>query len=56
MSGWPTHCSNLAVAMIELESDSFDTHEYLISLKKVRSHSFDQYYEDYRKKFSLPEV
>ena len=47
------HCSNLAVAMIELESDSFDTHEYLISLKKVRSHSFDQYYEDYRKKFSL---
>mgnify|MGYP002322308311 FL=1 len=50
------HCSNLAVAMIELESDSFDTHEYLISLKKVRSHSFDQYYEDYRKKFSLPEV
>ena len=50
------HCSNIAVAMIELESDSFDTHEYLISLKKVRSHSFDQYYEDYRKKFSLPEV
>ena len=50
------HCSNLAVAMIELESDSFDTHEYLISLKKVRSHSFDQYYEDYRKKFSLPSV
>lgn len=50
------HCSNLAVAMIELESDSFHTHEYLISLKKVRSHSFDQYYEDYRKKFSLPEV
>ena len=50
------HCSNIAVAMIELESDSFDPHEYLISLKKVRSHSFDQYYEDYRKKFSLPEV
>ena len=23
------HCSNIAVAMIELESDSFDTHEYL---------------------------
>ena len=50
------HCFFVAVGLIELESDSFDTHEYLISLKKVRSHSFDQYYEDYRKKFSLPEV
>ena len=49
------HCSNIAVAMIELESDSFDTHQYLISLKDVRSHSFDQYYEEYRKKFALPD-
>ena len=29
------HCSNIAVAMIELESDSFDTHEYLNSVKAV---------------------
>ena len=49
------HCSNIAVAMIELESDSFDTHQYLISLKDVRSHSFDQYYDEYRKKFALPD-
>ena len=49
------HCSNIAVAIIELESDSFDTHQYLISLKDVRSHSFDQYYEEYRKKFALPD-
>ena len=49
------HCSNIAVAMIELESDSFDTHQYLISLKDVRSHSFDQYYEEYRKKVALPD-
>jgi phosphate:Na+ symporter len=49
------HCSNIAVAMIELESSSFDTHEYLISLKEVRSHSFDQYYAEYSQRFALPD-
>lgn len=48
------HCSNLAVGMIELESASFDTHEYITSLKAMRSHSFDQYYEEYSKRFVLP--
>ena len=49
------HCSNVAVAMIELESDSFDTHEYITSLREMRTHSFDLYYEEYSKKFALPE-
>ena len=31
------HCSNIAVAMIELESDSFDTHEYITSLREMRT-------------------
>ena len=31
------HCSNLAVAMIELESDAFDTHDYIINLKELHS-------------------
>ena len=47
------HCSNIAVASIELESDSFDTHEYLSSLKEVRSHYFDEYYSEYSKKFVI---
>ena len=47
------HCSNIAVAMIELESDAFDTHQYLSSLRQMRSHSFDQYFEEYRQKFSI---
>ena len=47
------HCSNIAVAMIELESDSFDTHEYINSLVAVRSHGFDEYYNEYSKRFSL---
>ncbi len=47
------HCSNLAVAMIEIQSDSFDTHEYLERLKKMRSSLFDRYLEEYSKKFVL---
>lgn len=47
------HCSNIAVAIIELESDNFDTHEYVSSVKQLRSHYFDEYYSEYSKKFSL---
>ena len=47
------HCSNVAVAMIELESDSFDTHEYINSLTAVHTRSFDEYYAEYSAKFSL---
>ena len=47
------HCSNIAVAMIELESDSFDTHEYLSSIKEMKSDTYERYYEEYSKKFAL---
>jgi phosphate:Na+ symporter len=47
------HCSNVAVAMIELESDAFETHSYLDGVKEMHSHSFDQYYKEYCQKYSL---
>ena len=47
------HCSNIAVAIIELESDSFDTHEYLSSVKEMKDSSFARYYEEYKQKYSL---
>lgn len=47
------HCSNIAIAMIELESESFDAHEYINSLVQVRSHCFDEYYAEYSKKYVL---
>lgn len=47
------HCSNIAVAMIELESDMFETHSYLDGVKEMHSHSFDRYYEEFSKKYSL---
>ena len=46
-------CSNIAVAMIELESDSFDTHEYLNSVKAMKSASFARYSAEYQKKYTL---
>ena len=47
------HCSNVAVALIELKSDSFDTHEYLSSVKELRDASFTKHYEEYRKKYAI---
>ena len=47
------HCSNIAVAMIELESDSFDTHEYINSLTSVHTQSFDEYFAEYSRRFSI---
>ena len=45
------HCSNIAVAIIELESDSFDTHEYLNSVRAMKSSSFARYYEEYKQEY-----
>ncbi len=47
------HCSNIAVALIELESDSFDTHEYLSSVKELHSAAFDRAYEEYSRIYKL---
>ena len=47
------HCSNIAVAIIELESDSFDTHQYLNSVRAMKSHSFARYFEEYKAKYHL---
>ena len=47
------HCSNIALAMIELEEGVFDTHEYLHQLKQKETDSFHRYYEEYRQKYDL---
>jgi phosphate:Na+ symporter len=47
------HCSNIAVAMIELEADLFDTHEYLSQVKEKRSADFDRVYDEYSERFAL---
>ena len=47
------HCSNIAVAIIELESDSFDTHEYLKSVREMKDASFARYYKEYQEEFAI---
>ena len=47
------HCSNLAIAMIELKADSYDTHSYVINLKELHSHNFDSLYEYYSDKYEI---
>ena len=47
------HCSNIAVAMIELAHDMFDTHEYLDSLKQIKDAAFAASYEEFRDKYVL---
>ena len=47
------HCSNIALAVIEVDSDSFDTHEYVMSLREMKDESFARYYEEYKKTFVL---
>ncbi len=46
-------CSNIAVAMIELSSGSFETHEYLEEVKEKRNRDYEKWLEIYRAKFTL---
>lgn len=47
------HCSNIALAMIESESESFDAHEYISSLNAMHTKSFDDYYNEYCEKYKI---
>ena len=47
------HCSNIAIAMIELNQNDFDMHGYLIALKKQHAHRFDEYYKTYTEKYKF---
>lgn len=49
------HCSNIAVAMIQVADDSFETHEYLTNMKKGGNENFDQMFRDFRGKFRFPD-
>ena len=47
------HCSNVAVCLIQVADDNFDTHEYLNNMKSHGDDSFDRMYNDYRKKYNI---
>ena len=47
------HCSNIAVAMIELSGDAFRTHTYVHALQEKETPEFREAYEEYCRRFAL---
>ncbi len=50
------HCSNIAVALIELDNDEYDIHAYLSDIKEHKSPEFIRQYDEYKEKYSLDNV
>ena len=46
------HCSNIAVAVIEVEHDSFDAHRYLQGVK-YGNHEFNLIFQEYAAKYAV---
>ncbi|MBR6514168.1 MAG: Na/Pi cotransporter family protein [Clostridia bacterium] len=47
------HCSNIAVTMIEVDQDAYDTHEYLHTVKSIDNEEFKAKYKEYALKYKL---
>ena len=47
------HCSNIAIAMIELEKDAFDTHDYVESLMARKDEEFAVYFQQFQRKIHI---
>ena len=45
------HCSNIAVAVLEARSDTYDPHEYLRQIKNMDSPRFRELFTFYRQKY-----
>ena len=48
------HCSNIAVSLIQIKEDGYETHEYLDNIKENDAIRFHMEYKEYRKKYKLP--
>ena len=49
------HCSNIAVAIIEADNNSFDTHKYLNDVK-TNDEEFKNLYAEFKSKYSIEKV
>jgi len=47
------HCSNIAVCLLEIDNNSFETHEYLNNVKETGANEFFEYYDMYKKRYTL---
>lgn len=47
------HCSNVALALLELEAEDFDTHEYQKSIRETNNELYTSFYEDYEERYNI---
>ena len=47
------HCSNIAIAVIEVEKDDLNVHEYLENVRDAKETFFNLYYKEYQKKYQI---
>lgn len=47
------HCSNIAICLIQLQTETLDRHEYLIKLRQNDNEEFSKLYGVYKEKYSL---
>ncbi len=47
------HCSNIAVCLIQIHDDGFDTHEYLEQIRSEENREFMEMYRKYKKNYEL---
>ena len=48
------HCSNIAVCMIQVNKESFETHEYLHEVRGDEVGHFKAEYNSFKTKYALP--
>ena len=48
------HCSNIAVCLLQVNQDGYDTHEYLEMIREERNDSFRRTVEEYEARYRLP--
>ncbi len=49
------HCSNIAVAILELDSSNFDMHEYTKSVRKLKDNNYVSTFDYYEQKYNINE-
>ena len=47
------HCSNIAIAMIELNKNEYHAHDYKQNIKELHSNDFDSIYASYAEKYKI---
>ena len=47
------HCSNIAVCLLEIDNNSFQTHEYLNNVKETGANEFFEHYDMYKQRYAL---